>query len=217
MAWYKGMAGPLVIIWVVAFIILFSHYYPGTVMDSISSTLYNWGIIAGSVIIWVGLINVCYYAYRDLKRKAPGRWYFAAFQLLIIILILASGFGQGETSYQPGANTIINWLFNNVYQIGAMTVSAMSGLYCVTATYRAFRARSAEAALFIIAGIFVMLRNAPIGGVIWAGFPIIGEWVVSTIYDGIIKTLYVCMAIGILAYVIRYYMGKEKAALGVLE
>lgn len=98
-----------------------------------------------------------------------------------------------------------------------MSSGAVSGLWCVTAIYRAFRARNFEALLFLVGGAFVILRNAPIGSIIWRGFPIIGSWIMGAPYTGTFRGVTIGVGIGILAYAFRYYVGKEKGALGVVD
>jgi len=214
MAWFKEATYPAILATIVGFVILFSFFYPGTFLDQVSSKLVNWATVMICVIVWVGVINVVRSAVREVKERVPGRWYVALIQLFLMAVMFISGFGEGKNSTAPGAPTVINWLFNNYFYYGALGSMALVGIWAVTAAYRAFRVRSAETFLFFIGAFFVLLRNAPIGGVIWTGFPIIGDWIMNTPFMAMQRGLTVGLGIAIVAYALRYYLGREKAAYG---
>jgi hypothetical protein len=216
MAWYKSSKPPLIIAIVVAFIVLFSFYYPGTVVDEAYSVVYNWITVVATITIWVGVINIVRHWTREAVNRTPGKWYIAIFGLLLIVIMIISGFGEGSSSTAMGPNeTVIKWLYNNYYFWGEMGLAALSGCWTATAIYRAFRIKNLEAVIFLTGGVFAMMQNVPIGGVIWSGFPIIGNWIMSHPFTAIMRAFTISIAIGVLAYIIRFYTGKEKGAMGV--
>lgn len=220
MAWIKNPIYPLGIVLVVAAIIFAQYFIGGDAVNLAYTTINNWVIVIGVVTIWIGGINVFRRNLRDIKRKEPGRWHLAIFQLFLIAAMLISGFGEGRYSTQsgPGApQTVINWLYSNYQIIGSQAISALTGLWAMTAVYRAFRGRTIESFLFLLGAAFVMLKNAPIGGIIWSGFPVIGTWILDAIYNPTVRALVLIMGIGIFAYALRFYIGKEKSAWGVTE
>jgi hypothetical protein len=152
--------------------------------------------------------------------------------LFLIGVMLLSGFGETlsqsssvwwstpnwATQSGPRAPaTVINWLWNNIGIIGEQGVSALTGLWAMTAVYRAFRARTIESGLFLIGAAFVMLRNAPVGGLIWSGFPLIGSWILDVIYNPVVRALVLVLGVGIFTYAVRFFIGKEKAAWGAVD
>lgn len=216
MAWYKSYKPPLVLALVVAFIVLFSFYYPGTPVDTAYSTVVDWIQIMATIMVWVGLINVVRHWSRESVRKTPGRWYISIFGLFLLAVALISGFGEGSRSTAMGPQmTVIKWLYNNYYFWGEMGLAALSGVWTATALYRAFRVKALAALIFLIGGVFVMMQNVPIGGVIWTGFPIIGDWIMSVPFAAVMRAFTISLAIGVLAYTVRFYMGKERGAMGV--
>jgi hypothetical protein len=220
MAWSRSYIYPLAIVLITSAIVFISFYYPGTVVDPVANTLYNWIQVMGVVMIWIGGINILRNNYREITTKAPGRWPLAFFQLFLIAAMLISGFGEGSTSTQTGPQadpTLIMWLYNNYMIIGSQAVSALTGLWAVTAVYRAFRARTIESGLFLLGAAFVMLRNAPVGGMIWGGFPIIGNWLIDVIYNPVIRGLVLIMSVGIFTYAVRFYLGRERSAWGQVD
>ena len=220
MAWYKNPMYPLGIVLVIAVIVFVNFFFPSTISGLLYFELTNWALVMGTVMIWAGAINILRHNWRDIRRKEPGRWHLAIFQIFLIAAMLISGFGEGRYSTRsgPGApDTIINWLYSNYQIIGNQAVSALTGLWAMTAVYRAFRGRTLESVLFLLGAVFIMLRNAPVGGMIWSGFPLIGKWVLDAIYNPTIRALVLITGIGVFAYAIRFYMGKEKSAWGATE
>ena len=125
---------------------------------------------------------------------------FFAFLLILGLYKLATG-----VELYP-----YTWIFANVYTSLGATLYAITGFYIFSAAYRAFRARNIDAAILLIGGIFVLLANAPIGEVIWGGFPLIGNWFNNVGQVPGMRTFTVVGALGLLAYGFRALIGKER-------
>jgi len=94
---------------------------------------------------------------------------------------------------------------------------AMSGFMAfsmASATFRVFKARNVEAALLLIAGILVMLKNAPVGSLIWSGFQPIGVWLMQYIGGGPRRGILIGSAIAAVFFGIRVLLGFETRWLG---
>jgi hypothetical protein len=217
MSWYRNPLFPVGIAVILSLIVLVNFFYPGTVVDEASATLMDWAVIIGQTMVWVGVINVARHATREATTKRPGRWHLAIFQLFIIAAMFISGFGEGARSVARGTQSVINWLYANAQIYGGLGSSALMGFWAVTASYRAFRARTWESFFFLLGAFLVLLRNAPIGGVIWSGFPIIGDWIMSTPYTAMQRALTIGTGIAVVGYALRYYLGKERGAFGTVE
>jgi hypothetical protein len=107
-------------------------------------------------------------------------------------------------------NGIYNWMFNYIYTPLGATLYPITGFYIFSAAYRAFRARNIDAALMLIAGCFVMLKNAPVGEAIWIGFATIGNWFQFTGQTPGMRTFAIVGALGLIAYGFRALLGKER-------
>jgi ABC-type antimicrobial peptide transport system permease subunit len=97
------------------------------------------------------------------------------------------------------------------------TLYSLVAFYIVGAAYRSFQARNMEAALLLIAAIFVMLKNAPIGEMIWMGFPDIGRWLMNVPNTAAFRGIMIGTAIGAIGLGLRILLGKERAFLGGVE
>ena len=194
---------------VVAVIMMLSYFFniPGiTGKDGVAAQLQTWALVIQLMAIGLGAINLVMVHWRQINRKTEMRIYSAWFMVLFAFLLLLGLYKvvSGVELYP------YTWVFSNVYVALGTTLYAITGFYIFSAAYRAFRARNIDAALLLIAGIFVLFANAPIGEVIWGGFPLFGNWLNNYGQIPGMRIFTVVGALGLLAYGFRALIGKER-------
>jgi hypothetical protein len=90
----------------------------------------------------------------------------------------------------------------------------MNAFFIASASYRAFRARSIESGLLLVAAIFLIFLNAPIGGVIHPVLPQIGKMIWDLSGATGMRAILIGIGIGTLAIGLRIIIGQEKTPLG---
>lgn len=143
--------------------------------------------IIGAVAIGLGVINLARVNGAPLLRFAPG-WqnsvaFFAGLISMTVVglwrwkLLLGVNTLEGE---QAVASSTVGWLhrflFDGLYANLGGTVFALLAFYIVSASYRAFRLRSAEATIMMITAFIVMLGNVPVGTAYLTGWIPDGHW-----------------------------------------
>ena len=113
---------------------------------------------------------------KNLARRRPGWHNNLAFFVAFMAMMLA-GFVKDARPSQETANAFSILFQSTVVALGATTFSTI-GFFIVSAAYRAFRIRSAEATLMLVAAFVVMLGQVPVGAAITNGIPAEG-WVSS--------------------------------------
>jgi len=196
---------------VVALVMMLEYFFgkniPGlSGATGAASQLQVWALIIQLMAIGLGAINLVQVHYRHITRKTNMAIYSAWFMVFFAFLLLL-GFYKLATGFEPYPYT---WIFANVYTALSSTLYAITGFYIFSAAYRAFRARNIDAAILLIGGIFVLLANAPIGEVLWSGFPLIGNWFNNVGQIPGMRTFTVVGALGLLAFSFRALLGKEK-------
>lgn len=196
---------------IVALVMMLDYFFgkniPGiSGAGNLSSTLQTWALVIQLMAIGLGAINLIQVHYRQISRKTPMMVYSAVFMVFFAFLLLL-GLYKLATGVELYPYT---WIFSNVYTSLGATLYAITGFYIFSAAYRAFRARNIDAAILLIGGIFVLLANAPIGEVIWGGFPLIGNWFNNVGQVPGMRTFTVVGALGLLAYGFRALIGKER-------
>ena len=196
---------------VVAFVMMLDYFFgkniPGiSGAGGLSSQIQTWALIIQLMAIGLGAINLVQVHYKQVSRKTNLMIYSVWFLVFFAGLLLL-GFYKLATGVEPYPYT---WIFANVYTSLGATLYAITGFYIFSAAYRAFRARNIDAAILLIGGIFVLLANAPIGEVIWGGFPLIGNWFNNVGQIPGMRAFTIVGALGLLAYGFRALIGKER-------
>ncbi len=174
-----------------------------------AETIRTWAIIVFNISLGLGAIRLLMQQSMNVQKRREN-WQYSAMLLSLFVVMLLTGFaGYFATGLQT-SNGIYNWLFINIYTPLGATLYPITGFYIFSAAYRAFRARNVDAALMLIAGCFVMLKNAPVGEAIWIGFATIGNWFQFTGQIPGMRTFSIVGALGLIAYGFRALMGKER-------
>jgi len=174
-----------------------------------AETIRTWAIIVFNISLGLGAIRLLMQQSVNVQKRREN-WQYSAMLLSLFVVMLLTGFaGYFATGLQT-SNGIYDWLFINIYTPLGATLYPITGFYIFSAAYRAFRARNVDAALMLIAGCFVMLKNAPVGEAIWIGFATIGNWFQFTGQIPGMRTFSIVGALGLIAYGFRALMGKER-------
>jgi hypothetical protein len=196
---------------IVAAIMILNFFISIPILKSVSQEIQVWALIIQLIAIGIGAVNMMRSHLRIITRRTPGRWYFSAWLIILFVLMTIVGVYDvlaGTT------NPVYDWIFTHVYVSLGTTLYAVTGFYIFSAAFRAFRARTAEAAVMLVAGCLMFLTNAPFGEAIWSGFPVIGGWLME--YGQIPWQRVVTMveAFGMLAFGYRAFVGKERGFYG---
>jgi hypothetical protein len=166
-----------------------------------------WALIIQLVAIGIGAINLLRNHLRHIQRRTAGRWPFSIWLIVLFAAMFLMGLGDLATGSK---NPVYAFLFNEWYVSLGTTLYAITGFYIFSAAYRAFRARTEEAAVLLIVGCLIILMNAPVGEVIWSGFPVIGSWFMQKGQVPWQRAMRIIEGFGMMAFGFRTFLGKEK-------
>lgn len=132
------------------------------------------------------------------------QWFFSGVAIVTSVWTVVVGllYGVQGASYQ--------WMYTYVLQILATAIAAFLGLFYISAAYRAFRARTVEAAILLITAVCVMLTTNPFGEALWSGFPVLGNFFLTWASLGGNRGVYVVSAVGTASLCFRVLMGYER-------
>ncbi|MBN8550913.1 MAG: hypothetical protein J0M12_16490, partial [Deltaproteobacteria bacterium] len=92
--------------------------------------------------------------------------------------------------------------------LGAAMFSLL-GFYIAAAAYRAFRIKSLESALMMVAAVIVMLGQIPFGLWLWDGFPELRLWLLSVPNSGAFRAIKLGAAVAGLIMAYRMWFSIE--------
>ncbi len=124
--------------------------------------------------------------------------------------------GMGAALAESAERSVIKGLrrvlFDGLFvSLGAAMFSLLA-FYIASAAYRAFRVKSAEAALMMIAALIVMFGQIPFGGHIWGEFPAVRLWVMQVFSTPAFRGIALGAAVASLAMAMRMWLSLETGA-----
>lgn len=175
---------------------------------SVSTELTTWVAIILYFAFIVGVVDLVAFNVHRVRSRAKKEWLYSAWLIFVLFAVLIVGLTQGITSatYQQVYGAVLVPL--------QATTFALLGFYITSAAYRAMRARNIEAFLLLVSAVLVMLMNMPIGGVIWDGFPIIGNFLYEKVSGATNRAIMMGMATATLILALRILLGRETRYLG---
>jgi hypothetical protein len=210
MSFLKDKMIPIGITLVVGLVMLVNYYF-GAALPSAKSAatlVQNWAVIVAAFALLIGLINISRIHVNHLLKRTKGQWIFSLWLLVIMYTMIALGlFG---TTKNPG----YQWLYNYAFLPIDATMYASLAFFISSAAYRAFRARNLESSLLLASGVVTMLMNAPIGEIIWTGFPVIGDWIMTVPNVATMRAIMICIVVGSVSLGLRTLLGMERGYLG---
>lgn len=116
-------------------------------------------------------------------------------------------------SYQNPVG-LFQWLFNYILVPMEATMFALLAFYIASAAFRAFRARSLEATLLLIAAILVMIGRVPLGDAMWEPLGKIADWIMTYPNGAAKRAIMIGVGLGMAATSLKLMLGIERAYLG---
>lgn len=202
---------PIIITALCTLIQVIPYYLEIEVLDNTANTLQAWVLLIVSMATFIGVISIGMVHGKRVQRQSEG-WYFSGILLLVMVVMALTGLplesiGLGTT------NPIYDFLFTNVQTPLGGTMYSILAFFIASAAYRAFRARNVEAAIVLIAGIFMVMSNAPIFTSFFGGFKAIGDWIFDVPNASTMRAVTMGAALGAIALAVRTLMGIERGYL----
>jgi len=139
-----------------------------------------------------------------ISEKEQYDWFFSLVTIVSSLgtVIIGLIWGVKHPSYQ--------WIYQYILQNLATAIASFLALFYITAAFRAFRARTMEAAILLFTSIFVMLTTNPFGEALWRGFPVLGNFFMNWLQLGAKRGIDIVTGIGTAAICIRVLLGHER-------
>jgi len=165
----------------------------------------------------LGSLNLLMISGQKITGRKEG-WGYAVVIILSFFLITIIGFAGGVEFRDAG--TGFDWLYNYTYAPLSSTMYAILAFFVASASYRAFRARNAEATLLLLAAFFVMLGRVPIGDLLTMWMPEgyrmsnIATWIMDFPQTAGQRAIMIGIALGLVSTSLRVILGIERSHLG---
>ncbi|MDD2331468.1 MAG: hypothetical protein PHI68_02315 [Candidatus Cloacimonetes bacterium] len=165
-----------------------------------------YAMFPGATIL--GIVSISMMHKSRIQRKAP-KWQYSFFFFGGFIATALAGFIGGS---QKGG--LFMWMFENMYMPMSATMFSLLAFYMATAAYRAFRARSLEATVLLVAAVIVMLAQVPLGMKISKHVPEISQWILDVPNLASKRGILLGIGLGSVATSLKILLGIERSYLG---
>jgi len=191
-------------------------------LQAVSQQLFAYLTAMLTAAFAIGMINLTRVHWINIKRKRA-TWKFSVILIaslygMAIVSLISSPFAlDPQAAVIPqGVINLFNPIFDFLYYKVLVTINSsifsLLAFFIASAAYRAFKARSLESTILLLAGLLVVIGQAPVADVAWPGFATIRDWILAYPNAAGQRGILIGAALGILAFsvrrMIRYPWGR---------
>jgi hypothetical protein len=209
---------PLLITAVAGVFMILSFFFDETTFVSrFANRIKDWGIIIGGFAVVLGTGNILLVTVHKARRGEDRAFKIVLLACLVGTMLLGLACGvQEKTSdtwfVAPGHANPFYWVYHNVQLPLGATMFSMLVFFITSAAYRAFRVRSLEAGILLVAGVIVMLGQIPWASAI--GLDQVMAWIMIVPNGAAKRAILMGAAMGVAAMSLRVILGIERSYLG---
>jgi hypothetical protein len=198
---------PLAIILFSGLVIIITFFIPHKLAADVSQTVQKWYMGVTAFFVFLGILNIIQINGDKIYRRTTG-WGYSIVLLSCLGMMLAAGFIGGIDG------KVFNYLFNNVQVPLESTMFSLLAFFVASASFRAFRAKTKEATLLLVAAILVMIGRVSIGYSIWHRFPDLTEWIMKIPNTAAKRGIAFGVDLGLISMALRLLLGIERSYMG---
>lgn len=203
---------PLVVTFVLGSSAALQYYIPHPTSEKFLTEVVAWQrIILGFAMI-LGIASLGHVHYKKIAAREAG-WGYSLVVYVAMIVTVAVGLWAGGKEEGTG----LGWIYNNLLVPLQGTMFSILAFFIASAAYRAFRARTREATVLLVAAAIVMFGRVPLGEYLVAGFGRLSDWIMNVLNTAARRAILIGVSLGAIATSIKIIFGIERAYLGGRE
>ncbi len=218
---------PLIIVLVLGITMMIQFFIPHKFSKDIYMNILDWIAIIGAFAFILGLGSIIRHHIDKIRRKKE-HWPYSWVTLIAIVMTAIIGLGGGMEGKGPlpvsfpivtsaGARVIsysIQTIYENIMAPLGATMFALLAFFMASAAYRAFRARTMEATLLLVAAFIVMVGVVPLGHFISPRLPYLAQWIMDVPNTASKRGILFGVGLGVAATSLKIMLGIERNWLG---
>lgn len=190
-----------------------------TAPSFLANKLKEFGVILGAFAVVLGTGNIIRVTVHKARRGEDRPYKIVLLVCLFITLGLGLYLGilekvqgnwLGGYGLEGNANPFY-WIYHNIQLPLGATMFSLLVFFITSAAYRAFRMRSVEAGLLLVAAVIVMIGQVPTG---IDEITAVKEWIMAVPNVAAKRAILMGAAMGIAAMSLRVILGIERSYLG---
>lgn len=205
-------------------IAMFIPHWPFNVLNERFSIFYD--VIAVFAFI-LGGGNLLKVHMRKVQRKGLD-WRYSLVTIIGFFVMLGAGLlkigvPEGLSGDYQAAGSLFKYMYDSAFQPLQATMFSLLAFFVASASYRAFRAKTLEATILLVAAFIILLRPTPLGYYLtfWLPEPLqflhipnLSTWILSVPNMAGQRAIMIGIALGIVSTSLRLILGIERSYLG---
>mgnify|MGYP001114971387 CR=1 FL=1 len=180
-------------------------------LDAVGAVLVEGVAILAAFGLLLGILNILSV---HLRRIVPGEHGQNPGLSLLLIVALVGTLALGVLQPDSGS---LSWIYEYLYHPLQSTMTALLAFFLVSAVYRAFRVRSVEALILLIASLLILFLQAPFSPVIWPELALVRDWLLVVPVAAGIRGIILGAALGTMATSLRILLAVDRPYAGQQE
>ena len=185
------------------------YYVPHPASEALLSEVSVWNQIIAGFAILLGVGSLLNTHYVKVKRKEAG-WGYSLVMFISLFVMLGTGIWSGSKT----EGTSFGWLYDYVFVALQATMFSLLAFFVASAAYRAFRARTPEATVLLLAAVLVMWGRVPLGEYLLSGIGDVSQWIMTVPNTAAQRGILIGVSLGGIATSIKIICGIERSYLG---
>ena len=205
---------PLLITGIMGVAFALQYYIPHPVSEEAITHISKWMQIISGFALVLGLASLFQVHAVKIKRQVPG-WGYSVILYLAMLVTMAVGlfWSKGETTVN-GVQTGLGWIYNYTMVPLQATMFTILAFFIASAAYRAFRARTREAAVLLVAAVIVMMGRVPLGQFLLPWTWDVTQWLLNVVNSAVRRAILIGVSMGAVALSLKIILGYERSYLG---
>jgi hypothetical protein len=187
------------------------YYVDIPVINDAANWVNLWVLLVVAWATFIGPLSLMQVHGKTVQKRSKG-WYFSVVVLVLTVVMSIAGLPIAEVGLGT-TNAVYQWLFTYAQTPLSGTMYGIIAFFITSAAYRSFRAKNIEATIVLLAGLAMVMYNAPVFTATWPGFRTIGQWIYDIPNMATNRAVTIGAALGAIALAVRTLMGIERGYL----
>jgi len=218
---------PLFITFIIGVALVAAFFIPREPFPELDSEFSVWFDIIAVFAFLLGGGNLLAVHVDRFTRKHPDRWFsvvtIAGFLLTLFIGLLKVGGDPGLKGNYLAPGTWFKFIYDSMFTPLSATMFSLLAFFVASASYRAFRAKTREATILLVAAFIILVGRTPLGYYLtfwlpeplqFLHIPTLSAWILAAPNLAGQRAIMIGIALGIIATSLKLILGIERSYLG---